>query len=49
MADIKLFFGRTEKVKHKEFYFDGLMMERISSIYQNQRIIHSKLGRITVK
>jgi len=31
MADIKLFFGNTERVKPKEFYFDGLVMERILS------------------
>ena len=44
MADIKLFFGRTEKVKPKEFYFDGLVMERILSYIPKPKNNTFKVG-----
>ena len=31
MAEIQQFFGMTQKVKPNEFYFDGLVLERILS------------------
>ena len=44
MADIKLFFGMTERVKPKEFYFDGLVMERILSYIPKPKNNTFKVG-----
>ena len=49
MADIKLFFGRTEKVKPKEFYFDGLVMERILSYIPKPKNNTFKVGSFYCK
>jgi len=49
MADIKLFFGMTERVKPKEFYFDGLVMERILSYIPKPKNNTFKVGSFYYK
>jgi hypothetical protein len=49
MADIKLFFGMTERVNPKEFYFDGLVMERILSYIPKPKNNTFKVGSFYYK
>jgi len=44
MAEIQQFFGMTQKVKPKEFYFDGLVMEKIISYLPKPKENTFKMG-----
>ena len=44
MAEIQQFFGMTQKVKPKEFYFDGLVMEKILSYLPKPKENTFKMG-----
>ena len=44
MADINFFFGMTERVKPRKFYFDGLVMEKILSYLPKPKENTLKMG-----